>query len=383
MSRKKRKRQRGEFTSAAPVVASRGAHAERGAVELGAMLDALPSAALLLDGETEEVLHWNQPAKALFGLTASEALGMPFRCLVPDQLRLALETSARTVGTIEKPAGRKTFIEMTVRPIADRAGRAYMLVHLLDITARHSVAAQLRDFTQQHRPAAADIRQAASHTRLMEAMLTHLPVGVFFLDTEMVFLFANAHYGALVGIPAQELLGRHFFEVFPHTEAATAQLLNELKLVEPGTPLNGVAIPWELPGDRTTYWDLAVTSVQNDAGGIDGFLVVVNEVSERVRLEQDLNRHIEFLREAQHLANLGSWELELPSQRMVWSAEVYRIFGLEAGENVPTFDDYLRHVHPDDRAAAARVLQEALRTQRPFHSDRRILRADGAERVLR
>lgn len=386
MSKRKRKLRSGEFTSAAPVLAHREARTERGTIELGAMLDALPNAALLLDSETEQVLHWNQPAKALFGLTAAEALGMPFRCLVPEHLRLALESTDRTVGTLESPTARKKFIEMTVRPLVDRTGHAYTLVHLLDITARHSVATQVRDFTKQQAPAPADVRQAASHTRLMEAMLTHLPVGVFFLDTELAFRFANAHYGALVGIPPPELLGRQFFEVFPNTEAATTQLLAELKRVEPGTPLNGIAIPWELPGaegDRTTYWDLAVTSVQNDAGGIDGFLVVVNEVSERVRLEQDLNRHIEFLREAQRLANLGSWELELPSRRLIWSAEVFRIFGLEPGSGELSFDDYLHHVHPDDRAAAARVLEEALRTQRPFHSDRRIIRADGAERVLR
>ena len=107
MSKRKHKLRSGEFTSAAPVVAHREARAGSGAIELGAMLDALPNAALLLDGETEQILHWNQPAKALFGLTATEALGMPFRCLVPEHLRLERSISVGPPRAALHPGQRR------------------------------------------------------------------------------------------------------------------------------------------------------------------------------------------------------------------------------------------------------------------------------------
>lgn len=53
--------------------------------------------------------------------------------------------------------------------------------------------------------------------------------------------------------------------------------------------------------------------------------------------------------EAQEMAKFGNWEVDLVSNQMSWSDEVFRIFDLPKDERVPTFSDYLQFIVPDDR----------------------------------
>jgi PAS domain S-box-containing protein len=99
--------------------------------------------------------------------------------------------------------------------------------------------------------------------------------------------------------------------------------------------------------------------------------------------EQRLQQSERLLAEAQELAQLGCWEWDITANRVIWSDSLYRIFGLRPGEAILSFQGYLDRVHPDDRARAQGVIEQALRDQQSFVRDERIVRADGAIRYLR
>lgn len=63
--------------------------------------------------------------------------------------------------------------------------------------------------------------------------------------------------------------------------------------------------------------------------------------------------------EAQKMASFGTWEMDVVSNEMVWSDEVYRIFSLEFGKFVPTLSEYLKFVPSDDRSAVESFFEEA------------------------
>jgi len=96
----------------------------------------------------------------------------------------------------------------------------------------------------------------------------------------------------------------------------------------------------------------------------------------------DLRRAQEGLLEAQALTHLGSWELDLVHDRLTWSSEAYRIFGLPPATPL-TLDDFLALVHPDDRARVMRAYRHSVERVEPYDIEHRVCRPDGGERWVR
>jgi PAS domain S-box-containing protein len=111
-------------------------------------------------------------------------------------------------------------------------------------------------------------------------------------------------------------------------------------------------------------------------------LGTIQDVTERHLTEEALRQSERSLAEAQRVANLGSWMWDVASDQIVWSDEMYRIYGLDPDEFVPTFENYLELQHPDDREELAAVVQRSRETQTPFDHFHRIIRADGFVRIL-
>jgi len=89
-----------------------------------------------------------------------------------------------------------------------------------------------------------------------------------------------------------------------------------------------------------------------------------------------------LLAQAEQLANIGSWELDVKSQKLFWSAHFYRLLGLKPKKNGMTREWGLRLIHPDDRERGGRDLQATLTSGVPLDNEMRFFRADGAMRIF-
>jgi PAS domain S-box-containing protein len=90
----------------------------------------------------------------------------------------------------------------------------------------------------------------------------------------------------------------------------------------------------------------------------------------------------ESLAEAQELAHLGSWEWDVRTDRVTWSRELYRIFGIDDRSEPLTFARYLARVHASDRDAVRAEIERALGERRAFEALHRIVLDDGTERII-
>ena len=107
------------------------------------------------------------------------------------------------------------------------------------------------------------------------------------------------------------------------------------------------------------------------------------ELEERVgRRTADLARAQEHLEEAQHIARIGSWEWDILKDRVSWSDELYRIYGLEPSTFTASYDGFLARVHPDDVESVRQYVTNAVSSAKRTTFEHRIVRPDGSLRVL-
>jgi len=98
----------------------------------------------------------------------------------------------------------------------------------------------------------------------------------------------------------------------------------------------------------------------------------------------DVRRRLAHLAEVERLAEIGSWEWDIVNDVVTWSAELYRILGVEPQECHATLAGALELAHPDDRARVRETIERAHRDRMPYECEHRILRrSDGAIRVIR
>jgi diguanylate cyclase (GGDEF)-like protein len=102
----------------------------------------------------------------------------------------------------------------------------------------------------------------------------------------------------------------------------------------------------------------------------------------RQQAEEALVRSQQTLADAQRIAQLGSWELDVATGRVTWSDELRRLYGFVAGTE-PDMDQMAARFHPSDRASLQALLAAAMSARSAFDVDHRIILVEGTMRWLR
>jgi PAS domain S-box-containing protein len=127
--------------------------------------------------------------------------------------------------------------------------------------------------------------------------------------------------------------------------------------------------------DGTVIWCEWFNSVLKDSTGqVVAMMSLVQDITERKKNELSL-------KEAQLLAHLGNWEMDLRTKKVMWSEETFNILGFSINTDTPTLNAYLDTVHPDDREKVVSIISFTTQTFKPQSFYHRIIR-HGVERSL-
>ncbi|MDD2744072.1 MAG: EAL domain-containing protein [Rhodocyclaceae bacterium] len=95
-----------------------------------------------------------------------------------------------------------------------------------------------------------------------------------------------------------------------------------------------------------------------------------------------LRENREQLRDAQRLARVGSWELDLLSGELKWSEELYQIFECNPTNTVCSYELFLELVHPDDREAVNQAYLDSLESRLAYEIEHRLAMPDGRIKTI-
>ncbi len=130
--------------------------------------------------------------------------------------------------------------------------------------------------------------------------------------------------------------------------------------------------------DGTYRWIEARASFVTEADGQRIRLLGSHtDITERTRAEEALRKSEAQLKEAQRLAHIGSWELDLTTNRLDWSDEIYQIFELDRDRFGASYEAFLDLVHPDDREEVDGAYTSSVRMKTSYEMTHRLLMPDG------
>ncbi|HXX71999.1 MAG TPA: PAS domain S-box protein [Candidatus Acidoferrum sp.] len=224
----------------------------------------------------------------------------------------------------------------------------------------------------------ADLRRAGELNR---QILLSAQEGIAVLDRQLKYVLWNPYMEQMTGIKESELLGKHPLELFP--TMADDGIFDALQSALAGETGSSDDVYFTVPSTKREGWCSNHFAPLRDAHGeIVGVVATVRDVTQRKRTETRLYKSESLLAQAEQLANMGSWEVDLQTQTLSWSAHYYRIVGWEPEPGPLSYCHGTGVIHPDDLERANRDMNHLISTGQPLENEMRIVRSDGTVRVL-
>ncbi len=326
-----------------------------------ALLDRLPLAVLefTVNGR---LLRVNAASEALFGISQPTAVGrmvadvlFPPGCTALDDTTRAVRQAFRQQAFTQHLRG-----ETPLHLRLEHAGERYLSLKMLEnpLPEGRQFVAIIEDVTERE---LARRRLEDSEAQLRQ-ILEQLPIPIMVSDSlgPRPIRLLNQRFTAIFGYAADDLPSV--------TEWAKSCCLNSAQQAGREVPPcceSALTAPgpreWQSPLECRVICrdgscrDVLISRVQVNTYAVTSFV----DITDRKQMEHALQVSEATLRRAQAVAQTGSWFLDCTSNRLAWSDETYRIFGLETGTPVD-FETFLASVHADDRQPVIEAWNAAL-----------------------
>jgi PAS domain S-box-containing protein len=253
--------------------------------------------------------------------------------------------------------GNERHVEIHGYPLFDEKGNVERVIeYSLDITERVHAEEALRKSEKRYRT-------------LLEA----LQEGIWLIDREAVTTFVNPRMAEMLGYAIDEMIGRHLFSFMDERGIEIAQHNLERRR-------RGIGEQHEFEfvrRDGSRLYALLETSpVLDDEGNYTGAIAGVLDITERRQAEEALRKSESLLQDTQKMARLGGWELNVQTQQVVWTEEVYRIHEVWHSFE-PNLENALGLYLPEHRPILERAIQRAIETGEPWDLELELLTAKG------
>lgn len=319
-----------------------------------------------LDAQAK-VTSWNRAATTLFGWTEDEVLGGELPYSLPGQEAAAnalWEQGTRNMisGPIPLRRQRKdgSLLDLLLWP-----------VFVYDETGRLSTAVGL--YVDQSDLQRAEAARLHSEERF-RSFLDALDDLAFELDGQGMYLNVWTRNNETLLLPKEEIVGKSLVEVHGQ-EAGTYYLAILRRVLATGI---SESIEYTLSSNgQPRHFSAILSRIPAGAEIPATVACIARETTQQKQTELALRKSEARLREAQAMAHLGNWELDLKTNQLIWSDEIFQIFEIDQAQFSSSYETFLDAIHPEDRALVDESYMKSLQNRTPYEIIHRLRMPDG------
>jgi len=347
------------------------------------LLDQSNDAIEVVDPETLRFLDANEKACSDLGCSREELLTLGVFDIDPAvtessvaKVKERLRVSGSLVmESLHRRKDGSTFpVELSLSLV--RLDREYVLAVARDITERKRAEERLREY---------------------ERVVEGLEESIVVIDRGLRYVIANRTFLNWLGAQEGQIVGNLVLDRLA-SEGASDETLRLIKQ-KMEECFRGKVVQFETKykfpplGEKdvlATYFPI------EGSKGVDRIACVLRDITERKQAEEALRtserqqqriaKQLETesarLIEAQAVAKVGSWEIDLPNLEITWSEQIHRIFETDPSHFRPRRPDFVELIHPEDRAKVDAAFEASLENRAPSTVEYRIVMADGRVKLL-
>ncbi|MDZ7664364.1 MAG: PAS domain S-box protein [Desulfotignum sp.] len=319
------------------------------------------NAMFLVDDNTTQILECNNKASQLFGYSVQELVTMKMTDLstTPEATRRACqEKVSKKERVYQKKDGRLISVDITSEHFY-LANRAVHISAIRDITEKKLAEVALRE-----------------KTKLLQNIIATTSDLVAVTDMEGNFTFLGPSHRFL-GYDPDLLIGRNVMELvhpddFQETATAFAEFLTNRE--------DGRKVEYRYRrADGDYLWFETVGKfILDDAGNPKEILFSSRDFTERKQVEEALIKSEKDLKQSQRIALLGSWRLDLITNQVEWTEELYRMYGFDPTMPPPPYTEHMKLFTPESWERLSTSLSETATTGMPYELELETVREDGS-----
>ncbi|MFC1669922.1 PAS domain S-box protein [Spirochaetota bacterium] len=249
-----------------------------------------------------------------------------------------------------------------------------------DVTERKKIEESLRKSNDMLYASNIELKKIQKQLQSYESIIVNMTSSISLFEViydeknspvDYRYLLINQSYENATGINASDLIGKTLLQTFPKTEDAWLDLFREVSLTGIPNKIEHFSI------ELDKYYEIFAFMPRKGQLATLG-----SDITKRKVSEEELLASKNFLKEAQSMAQVGNWTLDVQTMEVTGSDELYHIFDLNR-EKESTLDAFANVVHPDDREYDLSHIKRGMEKGDAWDIEHRIICKDNSVKWIR
>ena len=311
-------------------------------------------------------LHPGFNPQEILGKTDAELLPADDAARLAEIKRRVLETGVTAREEVRTTIGVQVFFyDLTVEPLRDLSGNIIgVTCASIDITERKRAEEALRGSEERYR-----------------TLFETAPVIIYAISTDGRFTALNPAFEKVTGWSRDEWLSHPFTEIIHPDDLAFAAQKFQRVLQGAG---GGTYYEIRFLSKAGAFQTMEIVGVQQVMDGqVVGTCGFARDITERKQAEDERRKITERLSLACRAGGIGIWELDIVNNNLIWDDQMFNLYGITPDKFSGTYEAWRAGVHPEDLQKSEEELQMAMRGEKDFDTEFRVVWPDGTIHNIR